>query len=305
MPGDRLLSVHPLVPFKMQPFYSVLAQLVQPRRLTVTTDKLYQTKRFKFKFEAQHVKDIRASLTKNVGGTHEFRVQVHLRFRLLDASPEQEDSYPSDMAVVVNGRCIALPKPLQSEVPGSISGEVCLPINIVLCCFVSDRRVNTVIVDWCPLRGQEFAVGVFLVRKLSVTTLVAIMQHRRVHDTRAIVKQKLNLRACSYAVAIKRYHVSLLCPLSKTRMKVPCRAQSCAHLECFDVFNYLQINEDRPTWVCPVCGERAYYASLVIDQLFLDILKKEPGDFVLFQEDGSWTSSEEHQNCDSGPQLLR
>ncbi|KAH6923456.1 hypothetical protein HPB50_001277 [Hyalomma asiaticum] len=83
-------------------------------------------------------------------------------------------------------------------------------------------------------------------------------------------------------------------------MNVPCRALSCTHLECFDAFNYLQINEQRPRWVCPVCGQRATYASLFVDRLFVDILKEAPGDVIVFQKDGSWTSSEEHQDCASG-----
>ncbi|KAH6923457.1 hypothetical protein HPB50_001278 [Hyalomma asiaticum] len=245
MAGERSRPVEPLVPFKVQPFYTVMAQLVRPRKLTTTGNSVFQSKSFKFMFEAQHVNEIRSSLTRNAAGIHEFKVQVHLRFRLLDASPEQEDSYPSDLAVVVNGRYIELPKPVHSNVPGKAG----LPINIVFSCLVSHQAANTVRVEWCPVLGQEFAVGVFLVRKLSVRTLLALIRHRSVQQTREMVKQKLKLRACDDNVSIPSYHVSLLCPLSKARITLPCRADSCTHLECFDAFNYLQINEETPRWL--------------------------------------------------------
>ena len=43
------------------------------------------------------------------------------------------------------------------------------------------------------------------------------------------------------------------------------RASSCSHLQCFDASLYLQMNERKPTWNCPVCDKPAIYENLVID----------------------------------------
>jgi len=48
-------------------------------------------------------------------------------------------------------------------------------------------------------------------------------------------------------------------------MSVPCRSSSCQHLQCFDAATYLQMNEKKSTWLCPVCDKPAEYNSLVID----------------------------------------
>lgn len=53
--------------------------------------------------------------------------------------------------------------------------------------------------------------------------------------------------------------------LVKMRLSVPCRAESCAHLQCFDAVFYLQMNEKKPTWLCPVCDKPAPYDQLIID----------------------------------------
>lgn len=58
---------------------------------------------------------------------------------------------------------------------------------------------------------------------------------------------------------------ALLPQLVKMRLSVPCRAETCAHLQCFDAVFYLQMNEKKPTWMCPVCDKPAPYDQLIID----------------------------------------
>ena len=53
--------------------------------------------------------------------------------------------------------------------------------------------------------------------------------------------------------------------LGKMRMTTPCRAKTCNHLQCFDLAMYLQMNERKPTWVCPVCDKPAEFGKLFID----------------------------------------
>ena len=53
--------------------------------------------------------------------------------------------------------------------------------------------------------------------------------------------------------------------LGKMRLTIPCRAVTCTHLQCFDAALYLQMNEKKPTWICPVCDKKAAYESLILD----------------------------------------
>ncbi|XP_055556183.1 E3 SUMO-protein ligase PIAS2-like isoform X5 [Falco cherrug] len=77
--------------------------------------------------------------------------------------------------------------------------------------------------------------------------------------------------------------------LGKMRMTIPCRAVTCTHLQCFDAALYLQMNEKKPTWICPVCDKKAAYESLILDGLFMEILNEcSDVDEIKFQEDGSW-----------------
>lgn len=93
-------------------------------------------------------------------------------------------------------------------------------------------------------------------------------------------------------IATTSLRVSLACPLGKMRMCTPCRASTCSHLQCFDASLFLQMNERKPTWNCPVCDKPALYDTLVIDGYFQEVLNSnkllpDVNEIQLLQ-DGSW-----------------
>lgn len=97
-------------------------------------------------------------------------------------------------------------------------------------------------------------------------------------------------------VAPTMLKVSLMCPLGKMRMTTPCRARTCNHFQCFDASLYLQMNERKPTWVCPVCDKPAVFDNLVIDGYFQDVLASNilASDIneIQLHDDGSWSPCE-------------
>lgn len=302
--SKRPCSVHHRVHFKRQPFYEVLAVLIQPTRLK-TDANTNAHKCLPFQFLPHHVNDICKSLTRNTAtSTTEFGVQVHLRFCLYDRH-EQDDSYPYDLRLKVNNKPLALPESIPVHSSGGVTGRIRLPINILPSCFLESSVKNKVSVYWRPELDREYVAGVYLVRKQSVATILRELRQRRMQSatlTRALVKKKVQRKANCNDVAVTSLQISLTCPLSKKRMSVPCRAEECKHLQCFDAPTYLQVNETRPTWTCPVCGKRAAFSSLVVDQLFVRIVEEAPGDCnsVVFRDDGSWTPLAPQEVCDRG-----
>lgn len=105
-----------------------------------------------------------------------------------------------------------------------------------------------------------------------------------------LVKEKLSE---DDEIATTMLKVSLVCPLGKMRMTTPCRAYTCSHLQCFDASLYLQMNERKPTWNCPVCDKPALFDNLVIDGYFQEVLASGtlPPDKneIQLHQDGSWS----------------
>jgi len=85
--------------------------------------------------------------------------------------------------------------------------------------------------------------------------------------------------------------MSLKCPLSTLRMNLPCRSVSCKHNQCFDATSYLQLQEQGPTWLCPICNISAPFESLAVDEYVKDILKNTSRsvDQVTIEPDGRWS----------------
>lgn len=53
--------------------------------------------------------------------------------------------------------------------------------------------------------------------------------------------------------------------LSYMRMTTPCRSIRCTHIQCFDAQSFFSVNEQTPSWLCPVCNK-----ILVPDEVIMD-----------------------------------
>jgi E3 SUMO-protein ligase PIAS1 len=164
-------------------------------------------------------------------------------------------------------------------------------LNITSYTQLSSTAQNSIDVIWSTELNQNFCLAVYLVRQLSSVDLLNVLKQsgmRHSDYTRALIKEKF-LQSQDSEISATSLRICLLCPLSKTRMTIPCRPVSCRHLQCFDASSFLQMNEKKPSWICPVCDKPADYKSLVLDGLFAEILSNsaESND-IEFSADGSW-----------------
>ncbi|CAI4211446.1 unnamed protein product [Parascedosporium putredinis] len=84
--------------------------------------------------------------------------------------------------------------------------------------------------------------------------------------------------------------MSLKCPLSYMRLDLPVRGLGCSHMQCFDATSYLQLQEQGPQWICPICSRSVTFDQLAVDEYVLDILSRTPRDLeqVTLEPDGQW-----------------
>ncbi|KAK9076664.1 hypothetical protein SSX86_004998 [Deinandra increscens subsp. villosa] len=90
--------------------------------------------------------------------------------------------------------------------------------------------------------------------------------------------------------------ISLKCPISFSRIKIPVKGHSCKHLQCFDFDNYVEINSRRPLWRCPHCSQSVCFRDIRIDQSMVKVLKEvgEDVSYVKISGDGSWEAVTEN-----------
>lgn len=89
--------------------------------------------------------------------------------------------------------------------------------------------------------------------------------------------------------------MSLKDPISTLKINTPCRSTVCTHNRCFDGESFLQLQEQAPTWTCPICNKTVSFEALAVDEYVQDILRNVPQDTVQVKvkPDGQWMNEKE------------
>ncbi|XP_073451244.1 E3 SUMO-protein ligase PIAS4 [Aquarana catesbeiana] len=279
------------------PFYDVVDELLKPTELVAQNSEKLQDSPCVFVLSPRQVDLIKNSRDLHPGTKS---VQVVLRICYTDTSCPQEDQYPPNIAVKVNHNYCSVPGYYPSNKPGVEPKRPCRPINLTNLMYLSSAS-NRVTVTWGNY-GKSYSVGLYLVRQRTSSELLQRLKTIGVKHPelcKTLVREKLCLDPDS-EIATTGVRVSLICPLVKMRLTVPCRAETCAHLQCFDAVFYLQMNEKKPTWTCPVCDKPAQYDQIIIDGLLSKILSEcKDADEIEFLVDGSWRpiKAEKERSC--------
>ncbi|KAL9641058.1 MAG: hypothetical protein Q9204_000371 [Flavoplaca sp. TL-2023a] len=144
------------------------------------------------------------------------------------------------------------------------------------------------------LTHKKFYFVVNLVRQHSVEELVAKLKSGKTISKDQVIREMASNAQDSDVQAIGSI-ISLKCPLSTLRIDVPCRSTVCAHNQCFDASSFLQLQEQAPTWTCPVCNKTVSFEALEID-----LSTPKSIDQVTVEPDGKWSRIAEH-NRSPGP----
>ncbi|XP_064184625.1 E3 SUMO-protein ligase PIAS4b isoform X2 [Anguilla rostrata] len=268
------------------PFYQTLETLLPPTELGAQSGEKLQDSQCSFELTPSQVERIRTcrELRPSLKS-----IQVVLRICYTDPSSVQEDQYPPNIAVKVNQFYCHVPGYYPSNKPGVEPRRPCRPINITPWLHLS-TATNRITVTWGNF-GKRYCVSLYLVRVFTAAELFTQLKHFSVESTercRERIQDKLRFDPES-EIATTGLCVSLICPLVKMRLGVPCRVLTCAHLQCFDAVFFLQMNEKKPTWTCPVCDKPAPFELLAIDGLLSEILKEtEDVEEIEYLADGSW-----------------
>ncbi|CAI5682233.1 unnamed protein product [Oreochromis niloticus] len=265
-PAPLVRPVQPDVEMKPLPFYDVLDVLIKPSSLGATTTQRDNQEEY-FILKAEQVRKLFVSREILPGGRMNYNVQIQLRFCLSETSCPQEDNYPNSLAIKVNEKLFRLPGYALPPKNGMEQKSPGRALNITSLVKRTSSVPNKISVTWAPEIGKIYSMSVYLVRQLTSHLVLQRLTMKGTSNpdhSRAQIKEKLTADPDS-EVAITSLRVSLMCPLGKMRLTLPCRAVTCSHLQCFDAALYLQMNEKKPTWLCPVCDKKAAYESLIID----------------------------------------
>lgn len=156
---------------------------------------------------------------------------------------------------------------------------------------------NTVELRWLP-DGTEYVYRIDLVKKVNAYELLNKLRDRgskSTERTRNLIISILNDAEMPNIIL----NFMLDCPLTKNRICTPAKSSACQHLQCFDAYGFIAMNERKPTWRCPICNIACHYDDLIVDHYFLKVIKSmHPGKRIRriqLMPDGNWIMIPEHQ----------
>ncbi|CAJ0578312.1 unnamed protein product, partial [Mesorhabditis spiculigera] len=226
------------------------------------------------------------------------RHEVQMRFFLLNENWQnnpQNDEFPLNCSVRVNDFNVPLPPIIPSNRQNQEPKRPSRPLNITPAIQQTGHIHQTpyqVRVEWLADK-RVWAFEVNLVYRVNSKILIERLTNDSARLQAAESTKQVIIRRLSNGdddVCLTTMKASIKCPLTRTRLRTPVRCRDCDHLQCFDLENYIQMNEKKPTWKCPVCPRLAPFSRLIVDGYFVDVLKETRNEVeeVELLSDGGW-----------------
>ncbi|XP_008187750.1 E3 SUMO-protein ligase PIAS2-like [Acyrthosiphon pisum] len=296
-----------LIKFKKLPLYEVIDEVIKPTFLAGTEKCTLQNyprgmKEWQFKLfvPAENVNMV--AMNRDVSpGKNEYIYQFQIRISQLvyPIINEVTDYMPLGLKIRFGPKACPLPPTAPNTRPGAESRRSPRPINCTQLVKLSPITPNMIYVNWTP-DEKNYVIAMYLVKRLSSETLIQRLKDkggRSSEETKNYIIKKLG--EVDPDLATTSYRFSLVCPLSKIRMKVPAKSIHCDHLQCFDASTFILMNEKKPTWMCPTCNKPCLYDDIQIENYFLDVVSsptlKNYITEIEILADGTWIAYEKNK----------
>ncbi|TVY20150.1 E3 SUMO-protein ligase pli1 [Lachnellula arida] len=265
--------------FKTSPFYEIEQQLGDTLQCEVMPNHRHTVK--------TTIKVQDHAILHRVNKDPNLRVMV---FCAAEDKPGQDIAFPHQSEVKVNGGDIkANLRGLKSK-PGSTRPvDITKELRLNLPAYGNLIEMTYALTSKAGGAQPKFHLAIYVVKVVQVTELVKVLKNGK-RITEKSVLEDMASKARDADIVATASVLSLKCPLSTLKIDLPCRSVSCRHNQCFDATSYLQLQEQGPTWLCPICNNSALFDTLAVDEYVKGILKSTSRsvDQVTIQPDGRW-----------------
>ncbi|KAL2271860.1 hypothetical protein VTJ83DRAFT_1231 [Remersonia thermophila] len=263
----------PIISFKPSPFYEPKYQVGEVKTLEVMTAHR-NTERISVKVSDHPALQLCSS-------------DPTMRVMVMCAASNvgvQDIAFPYQCELKVNGGDIKANLRGLKNKPGSTR-----PVDITSALRLKPQSYPNNVELTYALTQKRFYLTLVVCKTVSIETLVAQIQ-KKIRKESVVAEIAKKASDPDEVVATSQI-VSLKCPLTYMRLKLPCRGVSCNHIQCFDATSYLQLQEQGPQWLCPICSKPAPFDQLAIDEYVREILSKtsDSVEQVTIEPDGQWS----------------
>uniref|UniRef100_A0A2S2PP54 E3 SUMO-protein ligase n=1 Tax=Schizaphis graminum TaxID=13262 RepID=A0A2S2PP54_SCHGA len=252
----------PYLKFKGLLFYDVIYEVIKPTILTTNEEKIH------FTLPKEHVHFI--------FNRHRYNYQLQIRICQLENKVTSlngvVDYFPQGLSIHVGTLPCKLPF-YKYKLGNTSSRLFGAPIDCTKIVKFTPNTINTISIKYTP-DTKTYALTMCIVSKLTAKTLVNRLFGKARRNKQETINDILKLfeKNNDTDLAITRFKLPLICPITKLRMKVPVKSNQCKHIECFDALAYICSNRRNTIWKCPICHLDCLYNNLEIDSYIFFLL---------------------------------
>ena len=213
-----------------------------------------------------------------------------------------ENTWPSGIAILLNGRALEIRKKLQHNKD--------LPINITSALIDGENNISIAVSNIDDGSIYMFAVETSMITdeetiKRQVTKLDSLEAKDRM--LKHIVHQDPDVQV------LERLTLDLTDPFTSNVCHLPVRGKACHHKQCFDLDIFLTTRSGKAgepcgpdQFRCPICNADARPQSLFLDGFLLDVKEEleQRGRLdvkaIVLDDEGNWHIKEEERTGESG-----
>ncbi|KAI6177314.1 hypothetical protein M3Y97_00893200 [Aphelenchoides bicaudatus] len=265
--------------FPHLPFFIVEHDIIPPQPLTANkVEHEYQSMVLDFKVPPEFHRGIEK-------GTHDIQLRI-----FKEENGFASIKYPLYFEVRLNKQLAGLNGKLEHQI--GTKAVLTEPLMFGQSIKNSLNRSHLLRCQWKNYSNRDFRINLVVVKLLTIKDLYQKVWER-VTWTEAITKKMvLKLYGQDEELEMQNFKETINCPYGNCRINVPARSIKCKHVRCFDLENFITINQKRPVWKCPTCNQEAPFSSIMIDQYFTKVIEavkdnKKITEIELFK-DGSW-----------------
>ncbi|XP_026819447.1 E3 SUMO-protein ligase PIAS2-like [Rhopalosiphum maidis] len=217
----------------------------------------------------------RNSIIKSWNNNKEYKLQILLRLEQF-GEKSFNDSLPHNITVFVNDRQYTLPILNVPKFGQITSWQHYVPIDINEYMDLRTCLQNTLKIVWSN-KPYSYLTNVFVVQILTWQHLLVELKNRPIRTSEKTLKFIEKFMSKRVGFNLDSVFITIMDPLTKLRLKLPARGVECVHLQCFDAIHFLQINEQKLIWSCPI---------------FQSPNLSEECENVILLKDGTWIETE-------------
>ncbi|KAI8089904.1 PINIT domain-containing protein [Halteromyces radiatus] len=260
----RPIIDHINVQYKSSPFFTLESRLVSPKLCTRNLNTR-SSKVFSFSLTAEQQQFFHHQKNSN-RGLYQIRFFCS-GYDEQNQGRHNEMEFPPICEMKVNTEHTIAGSTLRGmkNKPGTVN-----PPDITPYCHLFGRKNMVELVYANTVKSYVGTIE--LVKRRTIPDIVNGLKNSKVISKKETL-ERLQKRQEDTDIVLESETISTKCPLGFTRIQTPSRSIYCHHLQCFDATTFLLMNEQTPTWSCPVCNRKMEsWEEIGVDEYFRDIL---------------------------------